>query len=508
MAAAGSGGAAAPLLSLSDAAATGAPAQPGLDLPAGDRVVSSMDVVVCSSAELGTNSKLVLLQQPLRGIWRPYELGHAAAARLRPRARRLEVELPLDRRGPNYNPDFADAASRAAEAAARGKRGRGRGRGRGGGEEGDDAMEPEDAVAAASARMERLLLRSSAVESGGCDFAVGMVRGGRLLLVPVDYSVQLRPHLAHLGAKDAAAGRGGGRGGGAGGGAGAESDGEGGEEDEGPVAIEVQVKRRETERQAAARLKSFSHLQAEEEAEEWRPLTVVEADGAHVWRSVQPPRGAEDAAPPLLPLSRGEYLKAITPGAAGPGAGPAPPPPPSMPAAAAARAGAAAAAAGRPAAAAAAGAAGVASPRDSGPLPPQAASAVRRELRALFVGAAVINLDDVRSHLRKCEEASLARRGATLSDDSLHAAIVAGGEYAALRRGYALKPGPSDPNAGLRNLVLELLAERTSLRKSDVVGAARDKSVIFVEAQYNKIMRDLCRNNGGTWTARTGKDDK
>jgi hypothetical protein len=51
------GGASTPLLSLSDAAATGAPAQQGLDLPAGDRVVSAMDVVVCSSAELGANSK-------------------------------------------------------------------------------------------------------------------------------------------------------------------------------------------------------------------------------------------------------------------------------------------------------------------------------------------------------------------------------------------------------------------------------------------------------------------
>jgi hypothetical protein len=218
----------------------------------------------------------------------------------------------------------------------------------------------------------------------------------------------------------------------------------------------------------------------------------------------------------------------------------------------------------------------VVSPRESGPLPPEAAAAVRRALRELFRGAAVVNLDDVRTHLRQCDEGSVARRGAALNDDALHLAIVAGGEYVALRRGYAAKPAPNDAAAALRNLVLELLADRTSvgwgcwvvasgagggwggawlwrmagesrpdtrvrrrgecaqgkhgwfthlavasahpprtgktcelqLRKSDVVSAARDKSVAFVEAQYNKIMRDLCRNNSGTWTARTGKDDK
>jgi hypothetical protein len=46
----GGGGAGAPL-SLTEAAATGAPCQPGLDLPEGDRVVGCMDVVVASAAD-------------------------------------------------------------------------------------------------------------------------------------------------------------------------------------------------------------------------------------------------------------------------------------------------------------------------------------------------------------------------------------------------------------------------------------------------------------------------
>lgn len=46
------------------------------------------------------------------------------------------------------------------------------------------------------------------------------------------------------------------------------------------------------------------------------------------------------------------------------------------------------------------------------------------------------------------------------------------------------------------------------MRKSDVVAAAKAKGVAFAEGPYNRIMRELCRNNAGTWTTRSGRDDK
>ena len=46
------------------------------------------------------------------------------------------------------------------------------------------------------------------------------------------------------------------------------------------------------------------------------------------------------------------------------------------------------------------------------------------------------------------------------------------------------------------------------MRKSDVVAAAKAKGAGFVEVHYNKVMRELCRNNAGSWTVRSGKDDK
>lgn len=46
------------------------------------------------------------------------------------------------------------------------------------------------------------------------------------------------------------------------------------------------------------------------------------------------------------------------------------------------------------------------------------------------------------------------------------------------------------------------------LRKNDVVAAAKARGVAFAEGPYNRIMRELCRNVAGTWTTRSGKDDR
>jgi DNA-directed RNA polymerase-3 subunit RPC5 len=408
----------------------------------------------------------VLLQQPLRGTWRPYDIASASAARLRPKARRLELELPLETRGPNYNPDHADPRT-AADASKARRGGRGRGRAGGGGDDGDEDEEGGGSgrVGAGGGKpMERMLLRSHAVvEDGGAAWAAGVVRGGRMLLVPVDYALQLRPHLPHLNVPSAE--KPGGSGGG-GRGKGADSDAEGAGEDEeggGAVEIEVTVKRRETERQQQARLRSFSHQQQEEEAEEWRRLAVAGANAQRFWKSIAPAAtggaavGTAAAAPaPLEALPRAAYLEAITPGAAPPPATTVLPPGVNLGTAAAAARAAQQLLAPAPAPATPAA--------PAGPLGPDAAAAVRRALRELFRMHPVVNLEDVREHLRgHGEPNSTARAGASLGDDALHAVIVGGGEYAALRRVYAQRPPLKDAAAELKSVVIELLAERNQV---------------------------------------------
>lgn len=71
-------------------------------------------------------------------------------ARFKPQARRLEMSLPLDTSGENYG----------------------------------DADENK--------RITALTLRSTAVDDSGASYAVGVVRDNQLLLLPLDYTLQVR----------------------------------------------------------------------------------------------------------------------------------------------------------------------------------------------------------------------------------------------------------------------------------------------------------------------------
>ncbi len=94
------------------------------------------------------------------------------------------------------------------------------------------------------------------------------------------------------------------------------------------------------------------------------------------------------------------------------------------------------------------------------------AAAVRLALRELFRAHPVVNLQDIRAHLREFgEPASPARQAATLGDEALHAIVAGGegggGEYVGLRGGaYAARGRPNDESAPLRSIILDLLAER------------------------------------------------
>lgn len=145
------------------------------------------------------------------------------------------------------------------------------------------------------------------------------MRGNQLVLMPVDYSLQLRPNMSYLNVeatkkKD-----------------GNESEGEA--EDEEAQQIEVTVKKRETERQQQARLKSYSYLQQEEEQEPWISLQMAPPDSAPadaIWHAMlsAPEAAAATAAAANRSsgtaaavqqrlvsdtLSRQEYLKSFVP---------------------------------------------------------------------------------------------------------------------------------------------------------------------------------------------------
>jgi DNA-directed RNA polymerase-3 subunit RPC5 len=452
-----------------------------MDLDPNDRLVAELDVEVCNDLQQ-LKSNLVLLQQPLRPAWRPYNVPSNTTARFKPNAKRLELQQPLDPKCANYN-------------------------------EGVEEIK----------RVTSLTLRSSLVDPPKCDFAVGVIRNGRLLLLPVNYTLQLRPHLSHLNADTSNKAKAGGQG--------EDTDEEMGMEDnDGPeikqelTAIEVQVKRRETERQQAARLKSYTYLQQEEEAEAWVNLQVHHGSSAAagaIWDKVlQPaPAATAGALPPLL--GRTAYLNTFLPSAA-----------PHVNPLSSAAAGTFAGAAAADGSAAAGTSAGFGS---SGPvtLTPEMAAAVKPALQALFYTHPVCNQRDIRSWLQQWSSTAKAaagdaaagsssssnttgevRKAAFLTDKALHELLVGppgkegqgGEEYTFIRHSYVARAGTTPACEGMRAAVLSLLKDKQQLKKGDIQQVFQTAGQKMSETQYQKVMKELCRNHGNTWSLKQGAD--
>eukprot|EP00897_Mesotaenium_endlicherianum_P002455 jgi/Mesen1/2237/ME000152S01322 len=271
--------------------------EPGPSLPPaveveGDRVVREIEVFL--TPRLDPETGLYLLQYPLRPSWRPYGLEERCQearlklqvgneeVRLKPKAGRMEVDLVVDTEAESYNADAPDA----------------------------------------------LLIKHQTLASSKIslltDYAIGVLRGNQLYLNPVQAVVQLRPSLRHLDEADAAKKSLKGAAGGTG--EGEEGEGEEGESKEEAVALQVQIRRHETERQEESRLQSHAYLKALEEAEPWirvEPSAAGSMDSIELREKMALGAAAHD----LLPfnLSREEYIESLGAGKASSGAVETPP---------------------------------------------------------------------------------------------------------------------------------------------------------------------------------------
>ncbi|CAI5486119.1 unnamed protein product [Closterium sp. Naga37s-1] len=109
------------------------------------------------------------------------------------------------------------------------------------------------------------------------NYAVGMLQGDQLHLNPLHAVVQLRPSLDYLDSAADKAEGGKGKKKGAGEVAEEEEMGDGEDGEAGPVALEVSLKKRETEEQEEMRLQSYAHIHALREKEPWQQLQAFSA---------------------------------------------------------------------------------------------------------------------------------------------------------------------------------------------------------------------------------------
>ncbi|KAJ7529635.1 hypothetical protein O6H91_15G059500 [Diphasiastrum complanatum] len=204
-----------------------------------DRVVREIDVHLSTLAD--TETKLYLLQYPLRPSWRPYGLEERCQeVRLKPKFTKLEVDLNIDADNENY-----------------------------------------DHEAAEHLRITKQTLTSLRANLS-TNYAIGILRGKKdvrvvqLHLSPIHAVVQLRPSMGYLDNFDATKKK-----------LAAsssntkdenmvEADGASGDEasETKPevIAFKVEIKKQETERQQQFRMQSHAYLKQLEEAEPWIAL--------------------------------------------------------------------------------------------------------------------------------------------------------------------------------------------------------------------------------------------
>ncbi|KAI5007405.1 uncharacterized protein LOC123440346 [Hordeum vulgare subsp. vulgare] len=127
-----------------------------MDVEDEDFVVREIDVCF-TPKPFDKDSKLYIMQYPLRPCWRPYELGEVCKeVRVKPGSSKVEVDLEVDTQSDNYDPEVSG-----------------------------------------SLRLTTQTLSSSEAADVS-DFAVGVLRGNMVHLNHLDAVMQLRPSKPHL----------------------------------------------------------------------------------------------------------------------------------------------------------------------------------------------------------------------------------------------------------------------------------------------------------------------
>ncbi|GIL54364.1 hypothetical protein Vafri_9932 [Volvox africanus] len=403
-----------------------------MDVDDDDPIVRELDVYVCNEFA-GSKTQLGLLQHPLRPPWRPYEYHKAKAMRFKPQAKRMEVDLPLDTESRNYNDVIEDMK-----------------------------------------KVNHFTIRSTLAEER-INLAVGTIRGGKLLIAPLEFAVQLRPTMHHLNVTSSVKDKN-------------KEDSEDEEDDEPKLhAVEVQVQKRETERQAQARKSSYAYITQKEEEEPFVNLNVhgEDSDAAvKIWDLFM---SAKDIDHGASRLDRQVYLRAIVP----------PPASQSVPSGLSA-------ASADPASTNTGAVVLTGAPSVAGQLSEAARAALPTALRALFKEHTVCSLANVRFFLDNSPAGAAAKEAALLPDKILHEAVLSLGNVASMHRVYVVTKTGDEKTDPLRKLVSELLEAKESFKRSEFNDLARTNNMVFTESQYNRVVKDICESRGNTWYIKNG----
>ena len=406
-----------------------------------DEVVAVIPVFLCNShhhsSTLGHGqSSVTILDQPLRPPTRPYDLHGVKSVRIKAQARRLEIDVPMDTRSRNYAETIEDFK-----------------------------------------KMPDLTLRSQCVEPL-TSLALGCMENGKLLLLPIDLTLQMRPSLSHLdvglaskktqvakAGQDEVVG---------GSSDDDDSDGE-------PVMrhVEVMVQKRETERQVAARLNSYAYMSSKEEEEAWLTLpldTPQSQKSVMCFKAYLNPKSPlnQENQESLAPVTKQCYLKQIIPP---PNAAPIDYTPT------------------------------VVAPQKGGKgdLGDEELSLFSSAMRALLSRSTctVITMQSVRQHLMDHVSSGAAsgklKEASQWPDGQLHELIVSLDFISSVHRKYLSKSTGNQMTDGVRGIIVEVLRNQDTFKKAEILKVIQDRGMNISEANCTKAIKEICVAHGYSW---------
>lgn len=409
-----------------------------------DDVVRELDVFVSHAALAAQSEQLHVLQSPLRAPWRPYDLEDATQIRYKSMASKLHVDIPLQQRGRNVDPESRPGML-----------------------------------------LKQLSLVSTAADLA-TSFAVGTFRGGRLVLSPLSNALQLRPSMAHMDEAAAKAAKTNDR----------KADLEMLDELEsakpGLQAIKVNVQRRETERQAEMRLKSYSYHAQKESEEPWRDLELLGPDSDAA-------AGILDAivSPPntVVPLTMSgiDFLKAVTPGSGFSGHS-ASSMGTSLPSSFVGLLG-------QPQQQLTAGA----SQHQLSEVPAEAKADLPAALGKLFRLHTVVNLASIRLFLSSNEDLGKAAVACGASDQALLSAVSAVPNLELVRSCF-VHMEKSMRDFAMKRVIFDLFKKKEQIRRAEVQSGWADAyPEKFPDSMYQRVIKAVASNNSGNvWSLDDG----
>ncbi|GMH37543.1 hypothetical protein BSKO_05416 [Bryopsis sp. KO-2023] len=217
-----------------------------------DELLFEMDVHLGSTSLVDV--QLYLMQYPLRPAWRPYSTDEAEQIRFKPKANRLEMDIPLDTTSNQYDEHCCEKH-----------------------------------------RIKKFTLKSSEVTQSTA-YAIGLVRNGALYLSRVDSMFHMRPSISHVDSRED------------------EEDREPVEEKKGGglKQLNVKVQKKETEAQVKRRLTSYAHMLKQENDEAWKLLTP-HASSAPITSHICDQMTQATPNDIKMTLDKAEYLEAFAP---------------------------------------------------------------------------------------------------------------------------------------------------------------------------------------------------